>query len=303
MAHPDEVGALTKAFTGLGVDEKSLISILGKWDHDKKKSFRKGTPQFFLEDHRQFERWVDQHVEQLKREFLRFKNAMVLWTMHPWERDARLLKDAILDGEKSYNVIIEIACTRTSDELLGARRAYHSLFDRSIEEDVAVHVGGSVRKLLVALVSAYRYEGPKVSEETAKSEAKTITAALKRGEPLQDDQVVNILATRSKLHIKTVFKHIDQDLGTNTSFIETMECLVTPPMYFSKVLDAALASEADENTREGLTRVIVTRVDVDIKSIEEEYHNKYGATVSEKIEATTNGNFKDFLLTLIARGG
>jgi len=304
MAHPDEVKTLANAFTGMGVCEKSLVSILGKWDHDKKKSFRKGTPQFFVEDHRSFERWVDQHIEQLKREFLRFKTATVLWTMHPWERDARLLKDAILDGEKSNNVIIEIACTRTADELLGARRAYHSLYDRSIEEDVAIHVHGSARKLLLALVSAYRYEGPKVNEETAKSEAKTISEALKKtgGNPILDDNVVNILAIRSKLHIKAVFKHIQEDIQANASFIDTVECLTTPPTYFSKVLEAAMADGADENTREGLTRVVVTRADVDMKSIEEEYHSKYGVTLTQRIEATTNGNFKDILLTLIARG-
>lgn len=73
---------------------------------------------------------------------------MVLWTMHSWERDARLINDALLDGAKSYNVIVEIACTRSSEELLGARRAYHSLFERSIEEDVASCVNSDERKVI-----------------------------------------------------------------------------------------------------------------------------------------------------------
>lgn len=56
-------------------------------------------------------------------------------------------------------------------------------------------------------------------------------------------------------------------------------------------------------TKKALTRVIVTRADTDMKEIKEEYNKQYGVSLSEKIEDTSNGNYKDFLLTLIARGG
>lgn len=68
------------------------------------------------------------------------------------------------------------------------------------------------------------------------------------------------------------------------------------------MLDAALKSDVEKNTKKGLTRVIVTRADVDMKLIKEEFHNLFGDSLSKKIEATANGNYKDFLLTLIARG-
>lgn len=75
------------------------------------------------------------------------QNAVVLWTMHPWERDARLIKEALKKGPSAYGVLIEVACTRSSEDLLGARKAYHSLFDHSIEEDVASHIHGIERKV------------------------------------------------------------------------------------------------------------------------------------------------------------
>lgn len=309
----DEIEALNKAFSGFGVDENLVISVLGKWNHDQAKSFRKGT-QFFAQDDRLFEKWVDRHVEQLKLEFLRFKTAMVLWTMHHWERDARLIKDALIDGPKSYNVLVEIACTRSSEELLGARRAYHSLYDRSVEEDVAYGVNGIERKLLVALVSSYRYEGERVNEDTAKSEAKTLCAAIKntgKKSPLEDEEVVLILSTRSKLHLKSVFKHykeisgqtIDEDLVAESVLKDAVQCLFTPHTYFNKVLDAAMDPGADENTKEGLTRVIVTRADVDMQAIKEDYQKQKGVALKEKIEHIARGNYKDFLLSLLARGG
>lgn len=67
--------------------------------------------------------------------------------MHPWERDARLIREALRKGPESYGVIVEVVCTRSSEELLGARKAYHSLFDHSIEEDIATQVEGSERKV------------------------------------------------------------------------------------------------------------------------------------------------------------
>ncbi|KAG8391148.1 hypothetical protein BUALT_Bualt01G0157700 [Buddleja alternifolia] len=317
MAASDEHGSLTRAFSGLGVDENALISILGKWHPEQRQSFRKGTPDFFIQDERQFERWNDSHVLQLRQEFLRLNEAIVLWTMHPWERDARLLKESLYKGPSQYNVLVEIAATRSAEELLGARRAYHSLFDHSVEEAVAFQVHTPDKKLLVALLSSYRYEGPKVNDEIAKLEAKTISnAIIKGGALVEDEEIVRILSTRSKLHLKAVYKHykeisgnyLDEDLDGVPRLKETVECLITPQTYFSKVrfnhyvLDASLRLNADEITKDALTRVIPTRADVDMKLIKEEYHKNYGADLPKKIQDVANGNYRDFLLTLIARG-
>lgn len=60
--------------SGHGVDEKSLVTLLGKWDPLERESFRKKTPHLFSEDHeRHFQRWDDQYVRLLKHEFVRFK--------------------------------------------------------------------------------------------------------------------------------------------------------------------------------------------------------------------------------------
>lgn len=317
MAHPEELEALTQAFSGHGVDEKSLISILGKSHPEHRKSFRNHCSEFFIPDERQFERWNDQYVKLLKQEFMRFKNAVVLWTMHPWERDARLIKEALVEGPHQYGVIVEVACTRSSEELLGARRAYHSLFDLSIEEDVATHINGSHRKLLVALVSAYRYEGPKVKEDAAKSDAKILSQAIKsssdddKHKRVEDEEVVRILTTRSKLHLNEVFHHykeingksILESLDGDDSILrETVECLYTPHAYFAKVLESALKIGVDKNAKKAVTRVIVSRADTDIKEINGEYEKLFGISLEKKIEEMAKGNYRDFLLHLVAKG-
>ena len=62
-----------------------------------------------------------------------------------------------------------------------------------------------------------------------------------------------------------------------------------------------MKANATKNEQEALTRVIVTRTDVDMKDIVEEYNKQYGTPQAKKIEDVALGNYKDFLVTLVQR--
>ncbi|CAN6835385.1 hypothetical protein F2Q70_00028568 [Brassica cretica] len=318
MAHTLDLESIVEAFSGknvgMGVDEKALISTLGNSHKDHRKLFRKASKNFFVEDEqRAFEKCHDQFVKHLKLEFSRFNNAVVMWSMHPWERDARVVKKALKKGDECYSLIVEVACTRSSEDLLGARKAYHSLFDQSMEEDIASNIHGSRRKLLVGLVSAYRYEGNKVKDDSAKSDAKILAEAVASpGEKaIENDEVVRILSTRSKLHLQQLYKHFNQIKGSDllagvsdSSLLnDALLCLLKPSVYFSKILNASLNKDADKGTKKWLTRVFVTRADHsdEMKDIAEEYNQRYGETLAQNIQEKIRGNYRDFLLTLLSK--
>lgn len=127
---------------GLGVDETALVSALGRWrrEPEKRAQFRRGFPGFFSSSAGAgIERCEDEYLLHLKAEFARFKDAAVLWAMHPWERDARWAHH-VLHKAHPPHILVEVACTRAADDLLGARRAYQALYHRSLEEDVAYRV-------------------------------------------------------------------------------------------------------------------------------------------------------------------
>ena len=71
-----------------------------------------------------------------------------LWTLDPAERDAFLANEATKKWTSSNQVLVEIACARSPQELLLARQAYHARFKKSLEEDVAHHTTGDFRKVL-----------------------------------------------------------------------------------------------------------------------------------------------------------
>uniref|UniRef100_A0ACD5TAG4 Uncharacterized protein n=1 Tax=Avena sativa TaxID=4498 RepID=A0ACD5TAG4_AVESA len=312
----DEVQALTKAFSGLGglgVDESTMVAALANWRRqpEKRSGFRKSFPGLFKE-HGVIERCEDEYMLHLAAEFSRFKNLMVLWAMHPWERDAHLAHHVLHQAHPAA-IVVEIACTRSADELLGARKAYMALFHHSLEEDVAYRARDKPYcSLLVGLVSAYRYEGPKVSEDTARSEAKALGAAVKSAagaKLVENEEVVRILTTRSKPHLVQTFKqykelhgrHFLEDLagGEEETLGETVQCLATPEVYFSQVMDAALRDGADHHAKEALARVAVTRSDVDMDGIRAAYQEQFGAKLEDAVAGKAHGHFRDALVSLI----
>ena len=96
-------------------------------------------------------------------------------------------------------------------------------------------------QLLFALMSAYRYEGPKYKEEIAKSEAEKLARAIKeagskKSSLIEDDEVVRILSTRSKLFLHVLYNHykkisagrsIDEVLNLSTSSLKALNENVT----------------------------------------------------------------------------
>jgi len=72
----------------------------------------------------------------------------MVWTLDPSERDAFLANEATKMLTSNNWVILEIASTRSSLDLLKAKQAYQARFKKSLEEDVAYHTKGDIRKVI-----------------------------------------------------------------------------------------------------------------------------------------------------------
>ena len=67
--------------------------------------------------------------------------------MDPIERDAILIHEALDKGKPNYSLVVEIVSTKLPEELLSVKRAYHKVYKRALEEDVASHTNGKIRKV------------------------------------------------------------------------------------------------------------------------------------------------------------
>lgn len=82
-------------------------------------------------------------------------------------------------------------------------------------------------QLLVALVSAYRYEGNEINARLANSEADILHDAINKKE-FNHEEVVRILSTRSKTQIMAIFNRFRDDHGTTIT--KVCFCFIMPNM-------------------------------------------------------------------------
>lgn len=74
-------------------------------------------------------------------------------------------------------------------------------------------------QLLLPLVSAYRYEGDEVNMTLAKSEAKLIHEKIS-DKKYNDDDLIRILATRSKAQINATLNQYKNDFGNDINKVD-----------------------------------------------------------------------------------
>ncbi|XVF82024.1 hypothetical protein PTKIN_Ptkin16aG0009700 [Pterospermum kingtungense] len=299
----EDAESLRKACKGWGTDEKAIISILGHRNAAQRKQIRLAYEELYQED----------LIKRLESELTGdFERAMYRWILDPADRDAVLANVAIKKSSPDHAVIIEISCTRSPEELLAVRRAYQARYKRSLEEDVAAHTKGDVRKLLVALVSAFRYDGEEIDTRLSNSEAKILHEAVK-DKAFNHEEVVRILSTRSKMQLLATFNRYRDDHGTSitknlpgdsgnelvVALRAAFRCLNDPKKYFEKVLRNSIKRIGTDE--DALTRVIVTRAEKDLKEIKDIYHKRNSVPLDQAVAKDTSGDYKALLLTLLGK--
>ncbi|TXG55963.1 hypothetical protein EZV62_017276 [Acer yangbiense] len=295
---------LRKAFQGFGTDEEAVIWVLGHRNASQRKKIRDAYMQLYNEN------LIDRLHSELSGDF---RNAVVLWTYDPAERDAKLANEVLKKKRKDLKhlqVIIEIACASSPYHLVAMREAYCSLFNCSLEEDIVSEIPFPERKILLGLVSSFRYDKEMVYMDVANSEAAKLHEAIK-AKQLDHDQVVYILGTRNFHQLRETFRCYERNYGIpikqdikncgdadlENLLKKVISCIDTPEKHFAEVIrNSIVGLGTDEDS---LTRAIVTRAEVDLKKVREEYSSMYKDDLDKDVIGDTSGYYKDFLLTLL----
>ncbi|XAR73380.1 hypothetical protein NMG60_11007331 [Bertholletia excelsa] len=297
----EDAEQLRKAFAGWGTNEALIIQILAHRNAAQRKSIRQSYAEMYGED----------LLKELDRELsCDFERIVLLWALDPAERDTYLAYEATKRFTASNWVLVEIACTRSSHELFMVRQAYHARYKKSLEEDVAQHTTGDFRKLLVPLLSSFRYEGAEVNMTLARSEAKILHNNIS-DKVYNHDEFIRILTTRSKAQLNATLNHYNDEFGHAINkdlkadpedeylalLRATIKCLTRPEKYFEKVLRKAIVRLGTDEW--ALTRVVATRAEVDMEQIKEEYHRRNSVPLDRAIAGDTSGDYKKMLLALV----
>ncbi|PSS09938.1 Annexin-like protein [Actinidia chinensis var. chinensis] len=304
--HPSPVAdaeAIRKAVQGWGTDEGAIISIIGHRNAVQRKLIRQAYANIYQED------LVNRLESELSGEF---EKAVYRWMLDPADRDAILANVAINQSTTDYRVIIELSCINSPEELLAVKRAYHARYKQSLEEDLAAHTSGDLRKLLVALVGIHRYDGDEIDASLANSEANVLHTAIKES-VLNHDEIIRVASTRSKAQLMATFncykdehgisitKHlVDTSANQYLAAMRTaVRCVNDPKKYYEKVVRNALNKPGTD--KDALTRVIVTRAERDLKEIKDLYYKRNSVSLDDAVAKETSGDYKAFLLNLLGK--
>ncbi|XP_029366050.1 annexin A1a isoform X3 [Echeneis naucrates] len=294
-----DAAVLDKAIKAKGVDENTIIEILVKRSNGQRQQIKQA-----------YQQASGKTLEKALKDALKgdLEEVVLALLKTPAQYDAQLLKQATKGMGTDEDTLIEILASRTNREILDIKTAYKNEYKTDLEDDIKSDTSGDFRAALLALCKASRTEG--ISEQLIDSDARALYEAGEGRKGKDCSAFIEILTTRSALHLRKVFeryskyskvdvaKAIDLEMkgDIESCLTAVVKCAGSRPAFFAEKLYLAMKGKG---TRKNiLTRIMVSRSEIDMKRIKDEYKKNYGKTLYQDILDDTKGDYEKILLAL-----
>ncbi|XP_031247208.1 annexin D5-like isoform X2 [Pistacia vera] len=272
---------LHRAFKGFGCDTSVVIEILAHRDARQRAEIQREYYAMQKED----------ILKRLESELTGdLEMAVLLWMHDPATRDAMIIKTALGNDLKCAT---EVICSRTPSQIQTIKQIYVSKTGIQLEYDIERRTSGDHKKM-------------------AESDANALYRAGEKRFGTDEKTFIRIFSERSRAHLAEVAnlynKHgssLQKAVKKETSglfefaLLTILQCAQNPGKYFAKLLHRAMKGiGTDEKT---LTRIIVTRTEIDMQYIKADYMKKYKKPLYDAVQSETSGNYRTFLLELLGR--
>uniref|UniRef100_A0A1A8LC10 Annexin n=1 Tax=Nothobranchius pienaari TaxID=704102 RepID=A0A1A8LC10_9TELE len=300
---PDRDAArIETAIKTKGVDEQTIIDVLTKRTYHQRREIA-----FAYE-----KRTKKDMISALKGALSGSLETVILGLMKSTAQfDASEIRGSIKGLGTDEETLIEILCSRSNDELVEIKQVYKDLFKKDLGKDVAGDTSGNFAKLLLALVETKRADpSPVVDYEKIDLDARALYDAGVKIKGTDVNTWISIMSERSVPHLQKVFdryrkyspygmeesivKEVNGDL--QKSFLVLVQCFENKQLYFAKKLNEAMKGKGAKE--KVLTRIIVSRCEVDLKKIAFEYKREFGQSLQQTITEHTKGDYQKALLSL-----
>uniref|UniRef100_A0A8C8I3I5 Annexin n=1 Tax=Oncorhynchus tshawytscha TaxID=74940 RepID=A0A8C8I3I5_ONCTS len=293
-----DVEVLRKAMKGFGTDEQAIIDLLGSRSNIQRVPMLAAFKTSYGKD----------LVKDLKSELSgNFEKLVLAMLKTPAQLDAYELKDAIKGAGTDEACLIEILSSRSNAEIREINMVYKTENKKSLEDAISGDTSGHFRRLLISLAQMKRET---VDISVAKQDAQALYAAGENKVGTDESKFNAILCARSKPHLRAVFheyqqmcgrdleKSIDREMSGDleSGMVAVVKCIKNTPAYFAERLYKAMKGAGTKDKT--LIRIMVTRSEVDMLDIRQEYVKTYGKSLYTDISGDTSGDYKKLLLKL-----
>uniref|UniRef100_A0A4W4GAN9 Annexin n=1 Tax=Electrophorus electricus TaxID=8005 RepID=A0A4W4GAN9_ELEEL len=284
-----------------GTNEDAIIELLGARSNKQRVPMVKAYKTTYGKD----------LIHDLKSELTGHFEELVLAMMKtPAEYDAFELKHAIVGAGTDELCLIEILSSRSNAEIHEINTVYKAEYGKSLEDAIQGDTSGHFRRLLVSLCQGNRDERETVDIALAKQDAQKLYAAGEHKLGTDESQFNAILCSRSKPHLRQVFLEYQQMCGKDieksickemsgdleSGMLAVVKCIKNTPAFFAERLNKAMKGMGTKDCT--LIRIMVTRSEVDMLDIRQEYQRTYGKSLYTDISGDTSGHYKKLLLKL-----
>ncbi|XP_005736471.1 annexin A11b [Pundamilia nyererei] len=296
-----DVEVLRKAMKGFGTDENAIIELLGNRSKRQRVPLIAAYKTTYGKD----------LTKDLKSELTgNFEDLVLAMLKTPAQFDASELREAIKGAGTDEACLIEILSSRSNSEIQEIARIYKAEYGKSLEDSISSDTSGHFRRLLVSLCQGNRDERPNVDISLAKQDAQKLYAAGENKVGTDESQFNAILCARSKPHLRAVFQEYQHMCGKDieksicgemsgnleSGMVAVVKCIKNTPGYFAERLNKAMKGAGTKDRT--LIRVMVSRSEVDMLDIRQEYLKTYGKSLYTDISGDTSGDYKKLLLKL-----
>ncbi|KAM3611183.1 uncharacterized protein V6R79_014597 [Siganus canaliculatus] len=295
----EDVAVLDKAIKVKGVDEKTIIEVLVKRSNEQRQQIKEA-----------YFKATGKPLDVALKSALKgdLEDVVLALLRTPAQYDAQQLKLAMKGLGTDEDTLVEILASRNNRQILDIKKAYKEEYKKDLEDDIKSDTSGDFRTALLELCKAGRTEG--VCEQLIDSDARALYEAGEGRKGKDSSVFIDILTSRSGPHLRQVFdryskyskvdvaKAIDLEMKGDIENLLTavVKCAGSRAAFFAGKLNASMKGK--NPCKPVLTRIMVSRSEIDMKRIKDEYKKNYGKTLYQDILDDTKGDYEKILLAL-----
>ncbi|XP_061658260.1 annexin A3b [Syngnathoides biaculeatus] len=294
----EDVAALRKAIEGIGTTEKTLIEVLTQRSNAQRqliaKAYEKATGRALIADLE-----GDTHGD--------FEDLLVALVKPPAVYDCHEVIKAIKGAGTTESTLTELFASRSNKQIKAMSDAYLAETGKLLIHDLKSEVSGDYGKALLILAEGKREESPNVDAAKAKADAKALYEAGEKKWGTDEDRFVDILCHRSvpqlrqtlveykNLSKKTLQESIESEMSGNLEelLVAVVKCVKNVPAYLAERLFKSMKGMG--TTESTLTRILVSRSEIDLLDIRAEYKKLFGYSLYSQLQSEVSGSYADAL--------
>ena len=295
---------LNEVFQGIGEDEKFPIKLVTIRNHKERMKIRETYKAMYGKD------LMDDIKDTYSSDT---KKIMLALFTDPLEFDVDCIYKAIKGAGTDEDVLIEIFASRPGWYLKRIKKLYKKKYERDLEKDVEDDTSFSFKKLLISLLQCKRSTNENPNEEECKKIAEELYKAgekqLGTDEPVfnkafalsSPHELIIISREYHKLAGKLLIKAIDDEFsGDIKKLLKTiLYAQISPSEYFATIIHDAVSGIG--TNKKTLTRIIVSREEIDLYIIKKFYEKLYNKEMINDIEKKVSGDYKTILHEILRR--